>query len=148
MKMAIEAACRLLIDSESLLTEMDREVGDGDLGSDLARGSRALLSQLNEFSTGDATATLREIRLILEDVLGGSSGPLYGVLFLKASAALNAAASSELENWATAIEAGCSAITEVGGARARRSHHARCAAAVCRGTHGRRSTKRGFIGSS
>lgn len=118
MRMALEAACRSLIQSEGLLTEMDRVVGDGDLGNNLARGAHALLARLDTLPFDDPKESLREIGLILQDVLGGSSGPLYGVLFLKASATLNSQSSNELQSWADAIHAGCMAITEIGGARA------------------------------
>ncbi|MGA8597129.1 MAG: dihydroxyacetone kinase subunit DhaL [Bryobacteraceae bacterium] len=114
---AIEAACKALIDAEDLLTEMDREVGDGDLGNNLARAARAVQSAAAQLPLDHVKEALREIGVILQDVMGGSSGPLYGVLFLKAAAALDTRGMNDLTNWAAAVEAGCVAISEIGGAR-------------------------------
>ena len=41
MKIIVEAACNALIDAEPQLTELDRAVGDGDLGITLSRGAKA-----------------------------------------------------------------------------------------------------------
>jgi dihydroxyacetone kinase len=49
--------------------------------------------------------------------LGGSSGPLYGVLFLRCSSALEASHTTGLAPWADALDQGCRAISELGGAK-------------------------------
>jgi dihydroxyacetone kinase len=103
--------------AESHLTELDRQVGDGDLGLTLKRGVRALMGRLNELVTGDAASALERIGILLQEILGGSSGPLYGVLFLKAAASLKRTGQHDLAGWAAAVEAGCAAISEIGGAR-------------------------------
>ncbi|HXE15510.1 MAG TPA: dihydroxyacetone kinase subunit DhaL [Bryobacteraceae bacterium] len=115
---AVRAAAQAILDAEPHLTELDRQVGDGDLGITLERGVRAIIERLGEIATGDTPAALQRMGLLLQDVLGGSSGPLYGVLFLKAAASLKENARNELARWAAAIEAGCAAISEIGGARA------------------------------
>jgi triose/dihydroxyacetone kinase / FAD-AMP lyase (cyclizing) len=114
---AIRAATTALIDAEDLLTEMDRVVGDGDLGSNLARAARAVQAKEGQLPLNNVTEVLREIGLTFEHVMGGSSGPLYGVLFLKTAAALDPRATNNLASWAAAIEAGCAAVTGIGGAR-------------------------------
>ncbi len=114
---AIQAASAALLDAEDLLTEMDREVGDGDLGNNLARAARALQARAPQLPLDNPVEALKEIGIVLQDVMGGSSGPLYGVLFLKAAAALDTRGMNDLTNWAAAVEAGCVAISEIGGAR-------------------------------
>jgi dihydroxyacetone kinase len=116
VEIAIRAAAQAIQKAESRLTELDRQVGDGDLGITLERGVRALVSRLTEIASGDPASGLQKIGLVLEDVLGGSSGPLYGVLFLKAAASLKAGGQHDLAAWAAAVEAGCAAISEIGGA--------------------------------
>lgn len=114
---AVRAASQAILEAVPHLTELDRQVGDGDLGITLERGVRAVVGDLTEIARGDAAAALQRIGLLLQDVLGGSSGPLYGVLFLKAAASLKASGERELGDWAAAVEAGCAAISEIGGAR-------------------------------
>ena len=49
--------------------------------------------------------------------MGGSSGPLYGVLFLRCGNVLEGFGSTGLAQWVDAMEAGCKAISELGGAK-------------------------------
>jgi triose/dihydroxyacetone kinase / FAD-AMP lyase (cyclizing) len=50
--------------------------------------------------------------------LGGSSGPLYGVLFLRAGNVLEDSGGAGLALWAEALEEGIRAISALGGAKA------------------------------
>lgn len=110
---AIEAACNALIEAEAELTEMDRIVGDGDLGVSMERAAKAILSGLDTYPLDDIPATVRAIGDTLRRELGGSSGPLYGVLFLRSATVLTSHG-----NWAEALEQGSNAISELGGAKA------------------------------
>lgn len=125
MERAIRAACAALVDAERLLTELDRAVGDGDLGVSMRRGAKALEEGIPGYPLDDASATLKAIGLTLRSELGGSSGPLYGVFFIRASNVLNQSAkrsSSEsgredLQQWTEALRYACDAIRELGGAK-------------------------------
>ena len=118
MERAIAAACAALIDAEDLLTEMDRLVGDGDLGINMARAAKAVLDQLPAYPLDNPSAALRALGITMQDVLGGSSGPLYGVLLLRAANALAALPIDGPDSWATAMTEACNAVSEMGGARA------------------------------
>ena len=80
---AIEAACKALIDAEDELTEMDRVTGDGDLGVSMRRAAEAVLGAVDSYPLDDVSATLKALGHALQREMGGSSGPLYGVLFLR-----------------------------------------------------------------
>jgi triose/dihydroxyacetone kinase / FAD-AMP lyase (cyclizing) len=82
-KRAIAAACDALIASESELTEMDRIVGDGDLGTSMKRAARAVKDAVATYPFDDVASTLKALGHTLRHELGGSSGPLYGVPFLR-----------------------------------------------------------------
>jgi len=109
---AIEAACQALLEAEPRLTELDRVTGDGDLGVSMARGANAVLAALPGYPLNDVPATLKALGNTLRRELGGSSGPLYGVLFLRCGSVLEAT-----HQWAEAIAQGCDAITGLGGAK-------------------------------
>jgi dihydroxyacetone kinase len=49
--------------------------------------------------------------------MGGSSGPLYGVLFLRCGNVLESSGTSGPAQWAEAVDQGCHAISELGGAK-------------------------------
>ena len=82
-KQAIEAACKALLGAERELTEMDRVTGDGDLGTSMERAAKAVQGAVGSYPLDDVPATLRAIGHTLRRELGGSSGPFYGVLFLR-----------------------------------------------------------------
>ncbi|MCF4122884.1 dihydroxyacetone kinase subunit L [Antribacter sp. KLBMP9083] len=80
------------------LTELDRQIGDGDHGENMHRGFQAVVARLDAAAadTGSDTAapggSAREVGDVLKTVattlmstVGGASGPLYGTAFLRAS---------------------------------------------------------------
>jgi len=114
---AIRAACQTLIEAESELTELDRVTGDGDLGTNMKRAASAVENQLESYPLDDIPAALKAIGHTLRHELGGSSGALYGVLFLRGGNVLKESGSATVAQWADAIEQGCRAIGESGGAK-------------------------------
>jgi dihydroxyacetone kinase len=114
---AILAATAALSDAAPRLTEMDRVVGDGDLGISLARGSQAVREAVPNYPLDDPAATLHALSLTLQKALGGSSGPLYAVFFLRAAGHLQGGAISAPKTWAEAFRAGCQGMSELGGAK-------------------------------
>jgi triose/dihydroxyacetone kinase / FAD-AMP lyase (cyclizing) len=116
-KGAIEAACRALLAAETDLTEMDRITGDGDLGVSMARAAKAVQDALASYPLDNAPATLKALGHTLRSVLGGSSGALYGVLFLRCGTVLESSRAPGLAQWAEALDQGCRAISELGGAK-------------------------------
>lgn len=112
---AIEAACHALIEAEGELTEMDRITGDGDLGISMKRAASAMLDELGSYPLNDFSSTLKALGHTLRRELGGSSGPLYGVLFLRCAQVLKDS-QPEQGQWIEALEQGCRAISELGGA--------------------------------
>jgi triose/dihydroxyacetone kinase / FAD-AMP lyase (cyclizing) len=117
VKRAIESACGALLSAEAALTEMDRVTGDGDLGASMKRAALAVRSAIDSFPLDDVPATFRTLGRLLQRELGGSSGPFYGVFFLRAGNALNRNGATTATQWADALEEGCQAISELGGAK-------------------------------
>jgi triose/dihydroxyacetone kinase / FAD-AMP lyase (cyclizing) len=116
-KQAIVAACKALQDAEGELTEMDRIAGDGDLGTSMTRAAKAVQGAVGSYPLDDVPTTMRAIGHTLRRELGGSSGPLYGVLFLRCGSVLERSGAMELSQWAEALDQGCRAISELGGAK-------------------------------
>jgi dihydroxyacetone kinase len=116
-KRAIEAACQALIEAEVELTEMDRITGDGDLGVNMKRAAAAVRDEIESYPLDYISATLKTLGHALQRELGGSSGPLYGVLFLRCGKVLENLGSIGLAQWVEALDQGCRAISELGGAK-------------------------------
>jgi dihydroxyacetone kinase len=116
-KRMIEAACDALIDAENELTELDRITGDGDLGISMKRAAEAVRGVVGSYPLDNLPATLRAIGHTLQREMGGSSGPLYGVLFLRCGNVLDNSNGTGLVQWAEALDQGCRAMSELGGAK-------------------------------
>jgi dihydroxyacetone kinase len=116
MTIVIEAACNALIEAEARLTELDRAVGDGDMGITLSRGAKAVLQNISTRPINNESEILQEIAMTLQQSMGGSSGPLYGVFFLRAANSLRGNFTVDAMDWARAAMEACEAISEMGGA--------------------------------
>jgi triose/dihydroxyacetone kinase / FAD-AMP lyase (cyclizing) len=117
VKLAIESACQALIAAEDELTEMDRITGDGDLGVSMARAAKAVQGSIDNYPLDNIAATLKAVGHTLRRELGGSSGPLYGVLFLRCGSVFDITHATDLARWTEALDQGCQAISELGGAK-------------------------------
>ncbi|QJW37134.1 dihydroxyacetone kinase subunit DhaL [Cellulosimicrobium protaetiae] len=72
------------------LTELDRQIGDGDHGENLDRGFRAVVAKLDgsageEQPPGQIGDVLKLVATTLMSSVGGASGPLYGTAYLRAA---------------------------------------------------------------
>jgi dihydroxyacetone kinase len=117
MEKAILAAAEALDDSIDRLAELDRLSGDGDFGESIARGTRAVREALPTYELDSPAATFEALSLALQDTLGGTSGALYGVFFLRAGMTLRNLPQTEPQSWARALRAACEGVASLGGAK-------------------------------
>jgi dihydroxyacetone kinase len=106
VRRAIRAACKALIEAEEELTEMDRTIGDGDLGASMRRAALAVQSRMDAYPLSNVSATLKALGHDLQREMGGSSGPLYGALFLGCGSVLESSRTSGLAQWVEAVDQG------------------------------------------
>jgi dihydroxyacetone kinase-like protein len=76
-----------IADAKDELTELDRQIGDGDHGENLARGFTAVLAKLDGAELDNPSAVLKLVATTLISTVGGASGPLFGTAFLRAATA-------------------------------------------------------------
>lgn len=112
-----KAVCAALIAAEPELTEMDRLVGDGDIGHSLAGGANAVLAQIEGWRGKPIDAVLHGVGLTLRRSVGGTSGPLYAAFAIAASQQLKQGA-ADADAFGRAFASGTEAITRLGGASA------------------------------
>ena len=78
----IDAAAATIAANAEELTRLDQAIGDGDHGSNMARGFQAIAAQravIAAMAPGDA---LQKAGMVLVTTVGGASGPLYGSLLM------------------------------------------------------------------
>lgn len=117
VEMLTRSAIDTLIACEADLTELDRKVGDGDLGISLARGAQAVAAELEGLPSDCPAALLDHVSAIVRRSIGGTSGPVSAALFLGMATHL-ATIEGEigLPDWTAAVAAGCASIGQIGGA--------------------------------
>lgn len=104
------------------LTELDQPIGDSDHGINMARGFSAARALLPSLAGEAPAAVLKKVGSTLVSKVGGSSGPLYGMLFRKVGVALKGDDSLVSdENAVRCLAAGLSkafvGIEDLGGAK-------------------------------
>jgi dihydroxyacetone kinase-like protein len=94
------------------LTRLDSAIGDGDHGSNLARGLRAAADALNkDLPPGKVLITAGRT---LVSKTGGASGPLYGTALRRAGKALGDASEVGAAELAAALRAALEGVRELG----------------------------------
>ncbi len=83
----VQSLAQTAVDQEQVFGDLDAVVGDGDLGYSLARGFEKVLADWDTFKRDDVATFLQQIALTISSRIGGTSGPLWGTAFLRASAA-------------------------------------------------------------
>jgi triose/dihydroxyacetone kinase / FAD-AMP lyase (cyclizing) len=117
LRRVIEAVCACLLEAEPVLTEMDQRVGDGDLGISLSRAARSILNEIDTYPSENAPgAVLRTMSATIRRVVGGTSGPLYAVMLLRAAAVIEQSGESTAKEWSAAFTAAVDGVTALGGA--------------------------------
>lgn len=82
LRQIILAVTQEIIDHEQELTRLDQATGDGDFGSNIKRGMKAIADSLDEITSLPFPAALQKMGMTLVTTVGGSSGPLYGSLLM------------------------------------------------------------------
>lgn len=115
---AVTAVAAALESAEPQLTALDRTVGDGDLGINLARGAAAVRAAADLLQgLPDASGYLAALSQIVRREVGGTSGPLYSILLLTMSETLAGLGDVPApRRWADAFAAGVARVRAIGGA--------------------------------
>jgi dihydroxyacetone kinase-like protein len=88
----IDAAVAAVAAAEGELTRLDQAIGDGDHGSNMARGFEAIAAARAALAPLDLGEALQKAGMTLVTTVGGASGPLYGSLLMAMGKAARAGA--------------------------------------------------------
>ncbi|SFC85691.1 dihydroxyacetone kinase subunit DhaL [Tropicimonas isoalkanivorans] len=104
-----------IVDNKAYLSEIDGKIGDGDHGVNMAKGFGRAADRL------DPAGTLDEAMQVLSDVLmseiGGSMGPLYGMMFSDMADSIEGAEQIDAEAFGKMIRAGLEGVQDIGSAK-------------------------------
>ena len=77
----VKHVARKIIEAEPILTDADRNLGDGDHGLGMQRGMTAVLEKLDSDSFADIQSIFNATGMAMMSSMGGASGALFGTLF-------------------------------------------------------------------
>lgn len=113
LKPFIEAAAETILAHEAELTDLDRAIGDGDHGANMARGFRAVAAEADAIAALPFGEALRKAGTTLVMKVGGASGPLYGSALIAMGKAADAPPASTADA-ARLLDAAVEAIRQRG----------------------------------
>ncbi len=110
------AMAQKIIDNRAYLSEIDGRIGDGDHGVNMAKGFGMAAGRITpgETSLGDALDTLGTV---LMTEIGGSMGPLYGVMFTEWSESISGLEFVDAEAFGKMLAAGLNGVESIGSAK-------------------------------
>lgn len=106
------AVCDRLLAATAELNALDRAIGDGDHGDNLARAAKRLGEVRDELALLPLPELIARSGKEIVMSVGGASGPLYGTLLLEIGKALPADPAAR--DWAAAFAAGVEATARRG----------------------------------
>ncbi|MGM1064760.1 dihydroxyacetone kinase subunit DhaL [Saccharothrix sp. Mg75] len=111
---ALRAVAAVVREHREELVRLDREIGDGDHGENLARGFTALVSKLDGEVPSSPGGVLRLVATTLISTVGGAAGPLYGTAFLRAATSVGDVATLDGAAVARAVQAALEGVVARG----------------------------------
>jgi phosphoenolpyruvate---glycerone phosphotransferase subunit DhaL len=113
----IRRTAAVVEENAAALTRLDAAIGDGDHGTNMARGFRAVLQRLDGLSDKDFSSVFRAVSMALIGKVGGAAGPLYGSFYLGMGKELGSAEEAGDAELAAALRAGYDAVVARGRAQ-------------------------------
>ena len=105
-----------IIDSEPLLTDADRNLGDGDHGLGMERGMKAVIEKIESSSFNQISDVFKATGMAMMSSMGGASGALFGTLFRNGGKVLDGAETLNSEGLKSFLIAANEGVKSRGGA--------------------------------
>ncbi|MDX3924260.1 MAG: dihydroxyacetone kinase subunit DhaL [Shinella sp.] len=105
-----------IIENKAYLSEIDGKIGDGDHGVNMAKGFGMAAERLKGENASLASA-LDTLGTVLMTEIGGSMGPLYGVMFTEFAEKIEGVGAIDAVAFSTMLHAGLEGIQSIGSAK-------------------------------
>ena len=110
LKSMLMHTCQVMVDSQEIMCEADRNIGDGDHGIGMAKGFEAALQELQKQEFDDVYKIFFTIGRTMIKEMGGASGIIFGTLFYAGSKNIEPSPVLTVENFCTVF---AKALTEI-----------------------------------
>ena len=116
VKAMLILACERIIAAEPMLSQADRDLGDGDHGMGMERGMRAAIEKLNAAEVESIEKAFSTVGMAMMSSMGGASGAIFGTFFRNGGKALNGKDTFDASGLAAFLKAGVDGVKQRGGA--------------------------------
>jgi|UniRef100_UPI00378490E3 dihydroxyacetone kinase-like protein len=116
VKAMLILACERIIAAEPMLSQADRDLGDGDHGMGMERGMRAAIEKLNAAEVESIEKVFSTVGMAMMSSMGGASGAIFGTFFRNGGKALNGKDTFDAAGLAAFLKAGVDGVKQRGGA--------------------------------
>jgi ATP-dependent dihydroxyacetone kinase len=116
LREAALAVAEALEKAEDMLTSLDAQAGDGDLGASMERGAAAIRA-LPDAAWSTPETAMTALGNALRRAIAGSSGPFYATALLRAARRLAGLSVPDEDAWQAAFKDAVAAVSEIGGAK-------------------------------
>lgn len=106
-----------IITAEPMLSQADRDLGDGDHGLGMARGMEAVKVQLEKLDSASVEQVFVTTGTAMMSSMGGASGALFGTLFRAGGKALAGRSVLDSEGLSLFLQAALEGVMKRGGAK-------------------------------
>ena len=106
-----------IIENEPMLSEADRNLGDGDHGLGMQRGMTAAKEKLNASDVESVEKAFSTVGMAMMSSMGGASGAIFGTLWRNGGKALAGREAFDGQGLADLIKAGLEGVMARGGAK-------------------------------
>jgi dihydroxyacetone kinase phosphoprotein-dependent L subunit len=114
---ALHTTADTVIRNEKYFSNLDGLAGDGDFGTSLASGFKAMEREWDEIDKSSIGSMMLKISMICSKHVGGSSGPIWGTGFMKAAMPTRDKTSITLGEAASLLQSAIDGIMARGGAK-------------------------------
>ena len=105
-----------VIENRAYLSEIDGKIGDGDHGVNMAKGFSMAAERIRDKDMSLAEA-LDTLGTVLMTEIGGSMGPLYGMMFTQFAEVIDGTSSIDAKTFSAMLTNGLDAIQSIGSAK-------------------------------
>lgn len=106
-----------IIESEPILTDADRALGDGDHGVGMERGMNAVIEAIKDEEFPNVGKVFMSVGMAMMSSMGGASGAIYGTFFRSGGKSIKGSETFGGAEVASFFKEGCDGVMERGGAK-------------------------------
>jgi phosphoenolpyruvate---glycerone phosphotransferase subunit DhaL len=106
----VRTIAQTAVDNEKYFGDLDAVVGDGDFGYSLARGFEVVLSDWDGIDRTDIATFLKKVAVTITSRIGGTSGPIWGTMFLRAATTVGDRSEVDGETLVAALRAAAEGV--------------------------------------